>query len=153
MTIGRPPVPIAERLKAKTVLDEQTGCWLWTGQIGRRGYGQIGSGSDGRTLLTHRVSYELNVGPIPEGLTLDHLCRVRHCINPAHLEPVTARENILRGETLAAANIAKTHCPQGHPYSPENTYIYKGSRSCRICSRAKSARHARVRKERQEAAA
>jgi hypothetical protein len=132
-------VPLAERLMAKVVVDAETGCWLWTGSTGRGGYGQISSGAAKKHLLVHRVSYEIHVGPIPEGLTLDHLCRVRRCCNPTHLEPVTLRENVLRGETLAAANAAKGRCPQGHEYTPENTYVYRRGRACRICSRARTA--------------
>jgi hypothetical protein len=75
-------------------------------------------------------------------LTIDHLCRVRHCVNPDHLEAVTCRENLLRGETLQAANVAKTECPQGHPYDEENTYVYpNGRRDCRTCNAAACARY------------
>src|SRR6266496_2265386 len=74
-------------------------CWLWTGKTGRDGYGRIGLGGRGALVRVraHRFAYELLIGPIPDGLQIDHLCRVRHCVNPAHLEPVTQRENILRG--------------------------------------------------------
>lgn len=74
------------------VVDEN-GCWLWQGCLNVRGYGQLGKGSR----AAHRVFYERHVGPIPEGLTIDHLCRVRHCVNPAHMEPVTVAENVRRG--------------------------------------------------------
>src|SRR5690606_7991791 len=87
-------------------------------------------------------AYELLVGPISAGLYLDHLCRTPRCVNPHHLEPVTARENSLRGETVLARNLAKTHCPSGHEYTQENTYragpakkTPNGSRQCRTCVR------------------
>lgn len=80
--------------------------------------------------------YRELVAPIPDDLTLDHLCRVRACVNPDHMEPVTIRENALRGETAAARNAAQTHCPQGHEYTGENTYVTTaGSRRCRTCTR------------------
>lgn len=101
-------------------------CWLWTGAT-TVGYGRFrGSG-------VHRMAYEELVGPIPDGLVMDHLCRVRHCVNPAHLEPVTLAENVRRGLS-GRYQASKTHCPQGHEYSPENTYVTKvGQRKCRTC--------------------
>lgn len=90
-----------------------------------------GPNSKSKKLLAHRWSYEFHVGPIPEGLDLDHLCRNRGCVNPDHLEPVTREENIRR----AFATV--THCPSGHPYSDENTYVRPGTvhRKCRACAR------------------
>jgi hypothetical protein len=112
-----------------------TGCWRWMGYTQPDGYGRFRSAA-GRTVSAHRFAYEMLVGPIPEGLTIDHLCRIRPCVNPAHLEPVTHRENVLRGETVTAANAAKTHCAQGHAYDEANTYTdAKGSRHCRSCNR------------------
>lgn len=110
-------------------------CWLWTGSISVYGYGQVGR--KGRMLRCHRVSYEEHVGPIAEGMVLDHLCRVRHCVNPAHLEQVTARVNILRGEGRTAVNVRKTECLRGHPLSGGNvgTKRKNGSRFCRTCHR------------------
>ena len=98
---------------------------------------------DGET--AHRVAYRLEVGPIPRGLVLDHLCRVRNCVRPDHLEPVTRGENVLRGETIPAANRAKTACKDGHDFDEENTYIApNGHRGCRKCRAAAQARyHAR----------
>lgn len=115
-------------------------CWLWPGVLHSTGYGAISSrpGEDGKRhkLLAHRVLFEMARGPVPDGLQLDHLCRNRSCVNPEHLDPVTIRENLLRGDTLAAENLAKDSCPRGHPYSEENTYRYKNTRLCKICRRA-----------------
>jgi hypothetical protein len=108
-------------------------CWLWTGNQ-THGYGSIRV--EGHHLRVHRVVYEAMRGPIPEGLTIDHLCRVRNCVNPAHLEPVTAVENVMRGETITGINARKTHCVHGHPFDAENTRIRPdGSRACRECKR------------------
>jgi transcriptional regulator with XRE-family HTH domain len=92
--------PIGERLAAKTEVDAN-GCWIWLGRINGFGYGEIKCGE--RRLKAHRVSYEHHVGPIPEGLDLDHLCRVRPCVNPEHLEPVTRSENVRRGHQARRA--------------------------------------------------
>ena len=93
----------------------------------------------GKHFLAHRMIYELLVGPIPDGLEIDHLCRNRGCVNPGHMEPVTHRENLMRGDTVAAANPAKTHCIRGHPYDDENTYRYGSHRYCRACNKASHA--------------
>jgi hypothetical protein len=117
-------------------------CWLWIGAGAKtaKPYGRFWL--DGRMVQAHRFAYERLVSPIEDGLYLDHLCRTPACVNPAHLEPVTARENSLRGETVLARNLAKTHCPQGHAYDAANTYWTKpgkktpyGSRQCRACMR------------------
>ena len=96
------------------------GCWLWNGAINRDGYGQVFDRSKRKNRGAHRVIYEQLRGAIPEGLELDHTCRVRACVNPDHLEPVSHRENTLRGQTLVAAYAARTHCKSGHPLSGEN---------------------------------
>jgi len=119
-------------------VDKTDGCWLWKGSLSTLGYARWRL--DGRQQGAHRIAYEALVGPVPEGLELDHLCRVRHCVNPAHLEPVTHRDNVLRGTSFIAENAAKTHCPQGHEYTPENTYRIPSDptrRYCRACSRDK----------------
>lgn len=91
---------------------------------------------EGRMVTAHRWAYEHWVGPIPEGTELDHLCREVLCVLPTHLEPVTHRENLMRGKGFAARNARKTHCPQGHKYTDENTYVNpRGSRECRTCIR------------------
>jgi hypothetical protein len=113
----------------------QDGCWMWTGAHSAAGYGYFRL--HGRMLRAHRVSYELAVGPIPDGLTLDHLCRNPSCVNPAHLEPVTMRENTMRGTGPSAKNAIKTHCYRGHPFDEANTFhTPKGERTCRTCRRA-----------------
>lgn len=111
-------------------------CWLWLGAVSR-GYGHfVVSQRPTKTLRAHRYSYELLVGQIPEGLTIDHLCRNRLCVNPDHLEPVTMKINVLRNGGPTALNAAKTHCLNGHPFDQQNTHITpKGLRRCRMCER------------------
>jgi hypothetical protein len=121
--------PLSDRLWAK--VNKTDTCWLWTGAKIHHGYGKIGIDKE-RTELVHRVSYELLVGPIPDGLVIDHLCRVTACVNPAHLEAVTQAENVRRGRS-GDHLVARTHCPQGHPYDEVNTRIYRGRRNCRAC--------------------
>lgn len=125
------PPPLEVRILENIELDDN-GCWLWTKAKNPDGYGKISVGNKSRS--AHRVVYETLRGEIPAGFQIDHLCRVRHCVNPDHLEPVTPRENTLRGDTPAAHNAAKTFCPHGHPYSEENTYRgTDGLRRCITC--------------------
>ncbi len=114
---------------AKVGADE---CWLWTGSRSALGYGNFFW--EGRKDHAHRYAYAAFVGPIPEGYQLDHLCRNPPCVNPAHLEPVTHRENVLRGVSPTAVNAAKTHCVHGHQLSGDNLVIYGTRRKCRTCS-------------------
>lgn len=112
-------------------------CWPWTASLNDGGYGQIYM--DGRPHRAHRVAYELLRGEIPAGLQLDHLCRVRSCVNPWHLEPVTNEVNTERGELRLVIRPPRAECPSGHPYSPENTRIDpEGYRRCRTCERTQS---------------
>lgn len=124
-------------------------CWTWKPLGSTHGYGQFTA--HGKTRLAHRAAYELFVDPIPPGLTIDHLCFVRECVNPAHLEAVTLAENLRRArawEHGAAFQREKTHCPAGHPYSGDNLRICKdGKRACRACAREQIAR----RRERERA--
>jgi len=109
-------------------------CWVWLGKDGGTGYGRFWIKGH-FTKRASRISYELFVRRIPKGLTIDHLCRNRICVNPKHLEAVTSRENILRGIGPSARNSKVTHCPQGHPYKGRNVMINKKrQRICRICS-------------------
>jgi hypothetical protein len=123
---------LRERFDEKYVVDEN-GCWIWTGYVAKDGYGRITV--DDRPKLAHRIGYALLVGGLDDQLTLDHLCRVRHCVNPAHLEQVTRGENVLRGVGISAVNKAKTHCWRGHEFTPDNTYVLRGKRWCRKCNR------------------
>ena len=117
------------RMMDKFTVDN--GCWEWTAAKTSEGYGAIGKGSrEEGTVLAHRVMYEALVGPIPNGLVIDHLCRNRGCVNPTHMEPVTTRENILRGEGLTAQQARRTHCPAGHSYASKNS---RGDRICLTC--------------------
>lgn len=108
-------------------------CWLWSGNVRPDGYGVFQY--DHERVMAHRAAYEMFVGPIPEGLDLDHLCRVRNCIRPAHLEPVTRRVNVLRGVGPSAQAAARDCCSNGHTYTDESTYWYRGYRMCKTCWR------------------
>jgi hypothetical protein len=120
---------LPERMRQKVIV-AHTGCWEWTAAINSRGYGQWSV--QGVSRSTHRVAYELLVGPIPEGLQIDHLCRNKRCCNPEHLEPVSALVNIHR-----RPDVHKSHCARGHELTPENTILknFRGSirRNCRTC--------------------
>ena len=109
-------------------------CWLWQGSTVARGYGHFGWQK--RERPAHRMAYEMLVGQIPQGLVLDHLCRVRHCVNPAHLEPVTQAENMRRGtvrDGRVQKSLSATHCKYGHPYDGRNLIMKNGHRNCRTC--------------------
>ena len=129
-----------ERFWAKVDKADPNACWLWTGNLNGDGYGRLWV--DGRMVSAHVFAYATFVGPIPEGLEIDHVrakgCRHRHCVNyEEHLEAVTQQENIRRGEAGDQHNAAKTHCPAGHAYDEANTYLYRGWRRCRACNRAR----------------
>lgn len=138
---------------SKISVDPVSGCWLWTGGKHTAGYGMLYHYDSERRrkekFFVHRVVYTLFVGRIPSHLEIDHLCRVPACCCPDHLEAVTHRTNLLRGNAPAARNARVTHCPKGHPYSGDNLHVYKGTRHCRKCNAAQAARRrALVRKER-----
>jgi hypothetical protein len=122
-------------------VDKTPTCWNWRGRLNSYGYGTFYADDSRRKaerkVMAHRVMYRHLVGPIPPGLTIDHLCRNHRCVNPAHLEVVTARENILRGSGPSARAAKATHCPKGHPYDRENTALRNHGRHrvCRICER------------------
>lgn len=111
-------------------------CWNWVGGKTPEGYGQMSVPSLRRPFMAHRIAYELLIGPIPMGLHLDHLCRNPGCVNPAHLEPVTCKENVLHGVGLTAKNARKTHCAKGHSLAEGLFYTRKDKtqRYCKICA-------------------
>lgn len=136
----RRAIPLIDRFWGRVQHKREDGCWEWTGTrstywnypkfyVGGRKY-----------VLAHRWSYEHFVGPIPDGLTIDHLCRFTLCVNPEHLEPVDAVENVMRGEGACAQHARKTHCKRGHPFTEDN--IYWGTspnggakRQCKTCAK------------------
>lgn len=132
-------VTFETRFRAKFEV-RPNGCWEWTASLSK-GYGQFRAGGTHRG--AHRVAYELWVGPIPDGLHIDHLCSNPICVNPDHLEPVTCEVNLLRGATtLTRINREKTHCPQGHPYAGDNLrFTPNGGRYCLSCKRIKKAEY------------
>lgn len=155
-TVNKRGFTTAERIWDRVERDE-SGCWLWTGPVGRGGYSKftVWDKTVGKTLtyLVHRWMWEHFNGPIPEGLQIDHLCRVRRCVNPLHLEPVTPQENQLR----AVPFNRRTHCKRGHELTTENTRLdprqtqpERGfSMACRTCERARNrARYHRLKAQR-----
>lgn len=139
--------PLAERLWEKVDRSEPDQCWIWTGALDTAGYGKIRraraevrSTGGPHHWPAHRLSYTLLVGPILEGLDVDHLCRNRACVNPGHLEPVSRQVNVLRGVGLSALNALKTHCIRGHEFNDKNTRRTRHKdggirRECRACDR------------------
>lgn len=143
--MGRPPgsknkVP-SHPARFYSKIRKTSGCWLWRGGKDRCGYGLYSVGT--KRFMAHRMAYELMVGPIPEGMQIDHVkargCTNRHCVNPAHLEVVTLQENVRRGDAPCAIHARQTHCKHGHPFDEANTYrTPDGRRKCRACHRART---------------
>jgi hypothetical protein len=134
----RKRTPVLERMGRLTVIDPDTGCWLWVGGLNPNGYGTV-KDENSRTATVHRLTYKQLVGPIPDGLGLDHLCRVRRCRNPEHVEQVTQRKNLERGDTLNARGLTQTHCSRDHELAAANSYRHPdGSRRCRMCNRLRA---------------
>jgi len=144
---GFAPAPTrTERFWAKVTGGDFTECWTWTAYLMRTGYGVFGS-EGRRTMLAHRYAYTSLIGPIPDGLEMDHLCRNRACVNPWHLEPVPHAVNVARG--LGGINMSsRTHCAQGHPFDEQNTRLDRGARQCRACRAASDKRRKRKPEER-----
>lgn len=127
-------IELKKRLDGKYRKDAVTGCWLWLGRPNRDGYGTLKI--DGKAERAHVVSFVVYKGDVPAGLEIDHLCCVRACIAPYHLEAVTHKENVLRGNSPAALNARKVACKRGHVFTDENTYLKKdGGRQCQTCRR------------------
>ena len=119
---------LQEKFCEKYIPVTESGCWLWEGHIDEKGYGRYGN------LRAHRIAYILYRGGIPNDMTVDHLCRVRCCVNPLHMEIVDNKENVLRGIGITATNAKKTHCKWGHPLSGDNLGIKKLGRFCIYCN-------------------
>lgn len=141
-----PRKSIEERVLSRYAVLEN-GCWEFTGGCNSAGYGVILPNGSDNPLRAHRVVYEILVGPIPEGMDLDHLCHNsdlsceggvtcphRRCVNPSHLEPATRSENVTRG----LQRVRGTHCSEGHEFTPTNTYIRRNSRECCVCRRTRN---------------
>lgn len=133
---------LKQRLLSR-ILKDRNGCWNYTRSKSKKGYGKLSAW--GKFMLAHRVSYIVFRGEIPKGLFLDHLCRNPSCINPKHLEIVTNRENILRGEGIPAKNYRKIQCIHGHPFDKENTgYKPDGRRMCLTCKSNHNKKYGRM---------
>ena len=128
---GPVPTSVETRFWKYVSPEPNSGCWLWTGAVQSHGYGHIHSAPDRKWVRAHRLSYEMHKGPIPEGLDLDHKCRVRSCVNPDHLEPVTRIVNLFRSPIFIGN---KTHCKHGHLFDEKNTRR-RTDRPGRICRR------------------
>jgi hypothetical protein len=137
---------IMQRVLSKVLPSNEDGCWLWGGYCSKDGYGEFSLRVKGRPnskYRAHRLVWAAYRGEPDPSLDLDHLCRIRACVNPSHLEMVTRRENLARGLTIVAPFIAQDKCSNGHPYTTETTYRYGPQmqwRRCRTCDQATSKR-------------
>lgn len=133
----------ADRFWLKVNRSGPGGCWIWTGRFDRKGYGSCCRMPGLRTQLAHRVSYTLLVGPIQAGMTIDHVCRVRRCVNPGHLRVCTVTENVMAPWSMSPpkVNAGKTHCLRGHEFTGANLYVdpKRGWRQCLACRRIRAA--------------
>lgn len=145
--LDSPKLP--ERFWKKVSPEPNSGCWLWIGACDKTGYGRIVAARPNRvSMAAHRMSYEALIGKFDKSLDIDHLCRVRCCVNPDHLEPVTRQENLRRGTKPRHPNCDKTHCPQGHPYEGDNLFVDRGKRHCMTCKRKYQREYARAKRKR-----
>lgn len=135
---GRTPEPLNQRIRR--LADKSGNCWLWTGRLDKDGYGRITVNQ--RPGRAHRVAYETFVGAIPEGMEIDHLCRVRHCVKPDHLEPVPHQLNVARAFSANDAERNPDECLHGHVLDESNAYLVQGSRQCRECHRKRNREYA-----------
>lgn len=146
---------LPEKIQDRIMPCPTTGCWIWTGILSRSGYGRISTSASGkkRYVSSHRVVYERLVGPIPHGLQIDHLCRNTSCCNPLHLEPVTGRENLMRGFGPSAIAAKRQHCVNGHPLFGENLITIRvkkpgghirHKRGCRSCMSARTKKYRKM---------
>ena len=126
-------VQLHPKIRTRVAVDDRSGCWPWRGDKGRYGYGLAPADAEGRRTGAHRLLYQELVGPIDPELTLDHLCRNRICVNPAHMEPVSRWESVRRGTNHAAQGLRRSTCPRGHPYDMVDG---RGWRKCRTCRNA-----------------
>lgn len=159
--MAREARPEFDRFSEKYSIDPDSGCWNWTGsKVGRtakspadRGMFYLGPGHEKTRMLAYRWSYEHFVGPIPDGLQIDHLCRNPTCVNPEHLKPVTARENVRRGTSHIAELMDSTHCPRGHALEGDNLYVgVDGGRRCKRCRLDRTREYEERNRERRRAA-
>lgn len=147
--LGLKPKPTADERFLRHVEKQADGCWIWKGQLSHNGYGRYVLRWEGKKSIrvpAHKWAYERWVGPTPEGCEFDHyVCERPSCCNPHHVRPVTHWENILRGRSFSAVNAAKTECVNGHPFTPDNTYVSRGGtkRSCIACRNIRSAEYQR----------